>query len=85
MKPKINVIKCWYPVDDHIKANNELKLIAQHQNIPWVGLIGPSPSIVTSPIGRTTDKESTPASVNGTARGAGTVDTTTSASPKSLF
>jgi predicted outer membrane protein len=67
-------------VDDHIKANNKLKLIAQHQNIPWVGLVGPSPSIVTSPIGRT-DKESTPASVNGTARGAGTVDTTTSTSP----
>jgi len=50
-------------IQDHTKANNELKLIAQHMNIPWVWDI-------------TGDK--TPAAVNGTARGASSLDASAS-------
>jgi len=51
-------------IQDHTKVNNELKLIAQHQNVPWD---------MTWDI----TAEKTPATADGTARSASTLETAT--------
>jgi putative membrane protein len=71
-------------IQDHTKANQELKLIAQHQNIPWDAAGEKTPAaasgtarsagtvdnpVVSSPANSAADGE-TPAVANGTARGA---------------
>jgi len=73
-------------IQDHTKANQELKLIAQHQNIPWdvteekssaarggSSVDTPAPIISSErEIVRSTDR--TPAEATATARGAGALD-----------
>jgi putative membrane protein len=73
-------------IQDHTKANQELKLIAQHQNIPWdvteektsaargaSSVDTPAPIISSEKeIVRSTDR--TPAEATATARGAGALD-----------
>jgi putative membrane protein len=73
-------------IQDHTKANQELKLIAQHQNIPWDvteektsaargarSVDTPAPIISSErEIVRSTDR--TPAEATATARGAGALD-----------
>ena len=70
-------------IQDHTKANQELKMIAQRQNIPWQetpaaasgtvradGTIDTSPPVTSSDKEITRSKARTPAEENGTARGA---------------
>jgi len=69
-------------IQDHTKANQEVKLIAQHQNIPW-DVTEEKVFIISSEGETTRSSYRTPAEESGTARGAGVLDNTGSVVPVS--
>jgi len=59
-------------IQDHTRANQELKLIAQHQNIPWDSAGEKTPAASEKEV--TSSAYKTPAEASGTARGADALD-----------